>query len=287
MTMEKMRGDAVPDVDTAVPVSVAPAADGHVVITATTTIAGSPPAPDRTGPGAATAEVHARASLDVPHPAAPPAHPGYEPIRRVLDCTLAGGALLVLSPLWIAFAAAIRLTSPGPSLFARTVVGQGGRPFTYYKFRTMHHRNDDAHHRAFLEKFVRHNAPYALETDPVTGEEKPVYKVVRDPRVTPLGRLLRRTSLDEIPQLYNVLRGEMCIVGPRPPIEFEYQLYDEATMMRLSVPPGLTGLAQVRGRGRISFGEMVAHDLDYIRRRSTWLDLRIMAATIRVLYKGA
>jgi lipopolysaccharide/colanic/teichoic acid biosynthesis glycosyltransferase len=107
------------------------------------------------------------------------------------------------------------------------------------------------------------------------------------PRATTIGRLLRRTSLDEIPQLINVLRGEMSVVGPRPPIKFEYRLYDDPTKERLAVLPGLTGLAQVRGRGKVSFAEMVALDRDYIARRSLLLDVRIMLATARVLVKGA
>jgi lipopolysaccharide/colanic/teichoic acid biosynthesis glycosyltransferase len=151
----------------------------------------------------------------------------------------------------------------------------------------MQHRNDDSAHRAFLEQYVKQNRPFAVERDPATGEERPVFKVTRDPRVTAIGRLLRRTSLDEIPQLINVLRGEMSVVGPRPPIEFEYQLYDDATRARLAVLPGLTGLAQVRGRGRVSFAEMVVLDRAYIARRSLLLDVQIMLATARVLVKGA
>ncbi len=192
----------------------------------------------------------------------------YDSAKRCLDCALAGGALAAFSPLWLAIAAAIKLTSPGPVFFARTVVGRQGRPFVYYKFRTMRHRNDDSQHLAFLERNIKEDKPFTVERDPATGEERPVYKVVCDPRVTTVGRLLRRTSLDEIPQLLNVLRGEMSVVGPRPPIEFEYQFYDDETKRRLSVLPGLTGLAQVRGRGRVSFRDMVALDLDYVRRRS-------------------
>lgn len=217
----------------------------------------------------------------------PPAHRPYDSAKRCLDCALAGGALAAFSPLWLAIAAAIKLTSPGPVFFARTVVGRHGRPFVYYKFRTMRHRNDDSQHLAFLERNIKEDKPFTVERDPATGEERPVYKVVCDPRVTTVGRLLRRTSLDEIPQLFNVLRGEMSVVGPRPPIEFEYQFYDDETKRRLSVLPGLTGLAQVRGRGRVSFRDMVALDLDYVRRRSLLLDLKILVATIGVLSRGA
>ncbi len=215
-----------------------------------------------------------------------PARPLYDRASRWLNCAIAGGVLLVLSPLWLAIAAAIKLTSPGPVFFTRTVVGRHGRSFVYYKFRTMQHRNDDSAHRAFLERYVTENKPYRVERDPITGVERPIFKVVQDPRITAVGRLLRRWSLDEAPQLLNVLRGEMSLVGPRPPIEFEYQLYDEATKARLAVLPGLTGLAQVRGRGHLSFAEMVALDLEYIRRQSLLLDLKIMAATARVLFRG-
>jgi lipopolysaccharide/colanic/teichoic acid biosynthesis glycosyltransferase len=218
---------------------------------------------------------------------APPAHTFYDQGKRTLDCLVAGGVLIAFSPLWLTIAAAIKLTSPGPALFSRTVYGRYGRPFTYYKFRTMAHQNDDSAHRTFLEHYVRHNKPFAVERDPVTGEERPLFKLVRDPRVTALGRILRRTSLDEVPQLINVLRGEMSVVGPRPPIEFEYRMYDDAARARLAVLPGLTGLAQVHGRGRQSFAEMVALDMSYIRTRSLWLDVRIMAATLRVLVQGA
>ena len=199
---------------------------------------------------------------------------------------LAGGILLMLSPLWLAIAVAIKLTSSGPVFFTRTVVGRNGKRFTYYKFRTMRHGNDDSVHRAFLQHYVTENKPYRVQRDLVTGAERPVFKVVHDPRVTAVGRLLRRWSLDEIPQLLNVLRGEMSLVGPRPPIEFEYQLYDEATKARLAVLPGLTGLAQVRGRGRLSFAEMVVLDLQYIQRQSLLLDLQIILTTVRVLFRG-
>ena len=218
---------------------------------------------------------------------APPAHRFYDRISRWLDCVLAAGILVLFSPLWLAIAAAIKLSSPGPVLFSRTVIGRRGQPFVYYKFRTMYHGNDDSTHRAFLEQYVKEDKPFAVERDPGTGKESPVFKVVGDSRVTPPGRVLRRLSLDEIPQLLNVLRGEMSLVGPRPPVEFEYQLYDDATRARLAVLPGLTGLAQVRGRGRLSFTEMVALDLDYVRRRSLLLDLQIMIATVGVLWRGA
>jgi len=223
---------------------------------------------------------HAGADLVAPHA-------GYDRAARVLNFALAGAILLLLSPLWLLIAVAIRLSSPGPVFYTRTVIGRGGQPFTYYKFRTMTRNNDDSAHRAFLAAYVKDNRPFTVEWNPVTNVERPVFKVVDDPRVTGVGRVLRRTSLDEIPQLFNVLRGEMNIVGPRPPIEFEFEMYDASTMERLDVRPGLTGLAQVSGRGRLSFTEMVALDITYVRERSLQLDLRIMLATILVMCKGA
>jgi lipopolysaccharide/colanic/teichoic acid biosynthesis glycosyltransferase len=219
--------------------------------------------------------------------AVPPAHPGYDQLKRTMDLAIAVLVLVALAPLWLVVACAIKLTSRGPVLYSRTVVGRGGRPFVYYKFRTMRHGNDDSAHRAFLQSYVTENRPFAVETDERTGEQKSIFKVVGDPRVTPIGKLLRKSSLDEIPQLLNVLKGEMSVVGPRPPIEFEYQLYDEATKTRLGVLPGITGWAQVRGRGNLSFAEMCALDLEYIRRRSTFLDLKIIVATAGAMAKGA
>jgi len=214
-------------------------------------------------------------------------HAAYDRAARILNFVLAGAILLLLSPLWLLIAVAIRVSSPGPIFYTRTVIGRGAQPFKYYKFRTMTQDNDDSAHRAFLESYVKLNKPFAIERDPVTGQERAVFKVVGDPRVTGVGRVLRRLSLDEIPQLFNVLRGEMNIVGPRPPIEFEFEMYDASTMERLNVRPGLTGLAQVSGRGRLTFAEMVALDITYVRERSLLLDLRIMLLTVLVMCKGA
>ena len=235
-----------------------------------------------------TALAHPLTPVTPPDPfAAPKTHPFYDTTKRAVDGVAAGAILFMLSPLWLGIAAAIRLTSRGPILFTRTVMGRGGQPFVYYKFRTMRHNNDDSTHRKFIEGYVKENRPFAVERDPVTGEERKVFKVVRDPRVTPIGRLLRKLSLDEVPQLINVLRGEMSLVGPRPPVQFEYELYDEATRARLSVLPGISGWAQVVGRGQVSFDEMVALDLEYVRRRSLLLDLKIMVRTLSAMTKGA
>jgi lipopolysaccharide/colanic/teichoic acid biosynthesis glycosyltransferase len=189
------------------------------------------------------------------------------------------GALLLGAPLWLAIAAAIRLTSPGQVLYRGPVVGLNGRVFTYYKFRSMR-AGDDSHHRQWLRDFVRTDKPF-LDT-----EGRPVYKAVNDPRVTPFGRFLRRLSLDEIPQLINVVRGEMSIVGPRPPIPAEFEVYEDAARRRLAVKPGITGLYQVTARSRVPFSRMLAIDLDYIRRRSLLLDLSVIRRTVWAMMKG-
>ena len=194
---------------------------------------------------------------------------------RLLDIVVASAVLVLGSPLWLAIAVLIRVTSPGPALFRRTVVGKDGWHFTYYKFRSMVVA-DDSHHREWLREFVTRDAAYR------DGR----FKVVGDPRVTPVGRVLRRLSLDEVPQLLNVLRGDMSIVGPRPPIAEEYALYDDRCRLRLAVKPGITGLYQVTARSRVPFSQMLAIDLDYIERRSIRLDVAIMLRTIAVMVSG-
>jgi lipopolysaccharide/colanic/teichoic acid biosynthesis glycosyltransferase len=202
--------------------------------------------------------------------------PGYEIFKRLIDVTVAATTLVVLSPLWLTIAIAIRLTSPGPALFRRTVVGRRGESFTYFKFRTMV-VGDDSIHRRWLRDYVLRDHPY-------TGDS---YKVTNDSRITSIGRLLRGTSLDEAPQLINVLSGDMSIVGPRPPIEFEFNLYDDSAKRRLAVKPGITGLYQVTARGRASFSRMLSIDLEYIARRSVLLDVAIMARTATAMFSGA
>jgi lipopolysaccharide/colanic/teichoic acid biosynthesis glycosyltransferase len=199
----------------------------------------------------------------------------YAAASRLLDIAVATAVLVLLSPLWLAIAVLIRATSPGPALFRRTVVGKDGRPFTYYKFRSMV-AGDDSHHREWLREFVTSDAAYR------DGR----FKVVGDPRITPVGRVLRRLSLDEVPQLINVLRGDMSIVGPRPPIAEEYALYDDRCRRRLAVRPGITGLYQITARSRVPFSQMLAIDLDYIERRSIRLDVAIMLRTIAVMVSG-
>jgi lipopolysaccharide/colanic/teichoic acid biosynthesis glycosyltransferase len=196
-------------------------------------------------------------------------------VNRFLDIVIATAFLVLLCPFWLAIAALVRLTSPGPALFRATVIGRNGRPFVYYKFRTMV-AGDDGHHQRWLREFVTRDAPY----------QDGVYKVVGDSRITPVGRVLRRCSLDEVPQLINVLRGEMSIVGPRPPIPCEWDLYDDTARGRLAVRPGITGLYQVTARSRVPFSRMLALDLEYVRRRSLALNLAIMLRTVWVMLAG-
>ena len=200
--------------------------------------------------------------------------------KRPLDVAAAAALLLLSSPFWLLVALAIRLDSPGPVFHVQPAIGKGGRVFRFYKFRTMRAGSDDGRHRRYLQAFVR--------GEPV-DKESGVYKMARDPRITRAGRLLRRASLDELPQLINVLKGDMSIVGPRPPLPYEYELYDDRARQRLAVRPGITGLYQITERSRAPFERMVEIDLDYVRRRSLWLDLSIMLWTpaAMLLARGA
>ncbi len=209
----------------------------------------------------------------------------YEISKRIIDVTVSILALVLLSPLWLLITALIRLTSPGPAIYRTQTVGKDSRPFTLYKFRTMYIDNDESEHRHWLEEFVEHTKPYAVIEDR-DCQKKPIYKVIKDSRVTPLGRILRKSGLDEAPQFLNVLKGEMSVVGPRSPRVFEYEHYTEREKRRVEVLPGITGLYQVTGRSVVPFDEMVRIDLEYIEKRSLWLDLKIMLKTIPVMIMG-
>ena len=209
---------------------------------------------------------------------------GYKVAKRVLDVTIALLILFLFSPLWIGIAALIRLISPGPSLHRLyREVGMRGREFTMYKFRTMHYKNDDSIHRHVFSQFMQ---GHPVSFDVKGGIKNPIFKIMNDPRVTSIGRILRKTGIDEIPQLFNVLRGEMSIVGPRPSMYYEYELYAERDKRRLDVLPGITGLYQVTKRSQVSFEEMVGLDLEYLQNRSLWLDLKIMMMTPLIMITG-
>jgi lipopolysaccharide/colanic/teichoic acid biosynthesis glycosyltransferase len=209
----------------------------------------------------------------------------YERAKRVMDVTIALTSLVLLSPLLLVMAMIVKLTSRGPVLYRGTVHGRYGAPFTWHKFRTMIVDGDDKIHRQFIEAYVNESRGGSAPAVAADG----LYKLTPDPRVTRIGAFLRKTSLDEMAQMFDVLRGHMSIVGPRPPVPYEYQMYTEEDMERLTVLPGITGLAQVRARSKCSFAEMVALDREYIAHRSLAMDLRLMLETILVVLmrKGA
>src|SRR5207245_3532646 len=173
----------------------------------------------------------------------------------------------------LAIAAAIKLSSTGPILFRQERVGQSGVRFTVLKFRSMYSVNDSRIHKDYVTRFIAGSVkPGASEAN-----GKGIYKITKDPRLTHIGRFLRKTSLDELPQFLNVLRGEMSLVGPRPPIPYELEVYDIWHRRRvLEVKPGITGLWQVSGRSRLRFDDMVRLDLQYARAWSPWLDIKIV-----------
>lgn len=210
--------------------------------------------------------------------------PVYDAIKRVQDVTMSAVALTVLGPIWLLIALVIRVTSPGPVIYRqKNVIGRYGKPMTVYKFRTMYSNSDDSIHRRTIARFVQGEEIDTIEKD---GQKVPVYKMTRDPRVTPVGAVLRKSGLDEIPQLVNVLKGEMSIVGPRAPLAYEYEHYTERHKRRLEVMPGITGLYQVTARSAVPFERMIEIDLEYVANRSYWLDLKIMLATPWVLITG-
>jgi lipopolysaccharide/colanic/teichoic acid biosynthesis glycosyltransferase len=171
------------------------------------------------------------------------------------------------------------LDSPGPAMFVQDRIGKGGRRFRMYKFRTMTWDLDDSAHRAFMRAFVNGEIGQA-------ASEKVVFKPFRESQVTRVGRILRKTSLDELPQLINVLKGEMSLVGPRPNVPWEVDAYKEWHRERLNASPGITGLAQVNGRSCISFDRIVEYDIEYIENQSLRMDLQILWLTVRSVIRA-
>lgn len=208
---------------------------------------------------------------------APAASRLYEPVKRMIDVVSAGLGLVALSPLLGVCALAIGRDSAGPVLFRQQRIGENGKPFTMLKFRSMYTAADPKSHQEFTAGFIRG------EETPTEVDGQSLYKLVGDPRVTRVGKWLRKTSLDELPQLWNVLIGDMSLVGPRPPLQYEVDLYSPADRQRLAVKPGITGLWQVSGRNKTTFKRMVELDVEYIRRRSIRLDLSILIKTIPVV----
>ncbi len=203
--------------------------------------------------------------------------------KRLLDVTASLFVLVVGFPFFLAVALLIKLTSKGPVFYDQVRVGEHGEVFTLYKFRTMRPDNDDSIHREFARSFIQGR----MSNSSLDEKAPSVYKLTNDPRVTAVGNFLRKTSLDELPQFINILRGEMTIVGPRPPLQYELEHYEDWHKLRLEVKPGLTGLWQVSGRSSVTFNEMVKLDLYYIEHWSLLLDLKIMLRTIPVMLFGS
>jgi exopolysaccharide biosynthesis polyprenyl glycosylphosphotransferase len=202
--------------------------------------------------------------------------------KRAIDIVGSTILLLLLSPVLAVIALVIKLTSKGPVIFAQDRLGQFGKSFKCFKFRTMYVDSDPKIHREFVRQFIAGEG-----VQPKDDAEPAVYKITNDPRVTPIGRFLRRTSLDEFPQFWNVLLGEMSLVGPRPPVPYEFEQYDFWHRRRVhELKPGVTGLWQVSGRSRTSFNDMVRLDLRYSQSWSLWLDLKILLATPWAVFTG-
>jgi len=203
-------------------------------------------------------------------------------IKRLMDVVVSAVALLLLAPLFLLVALVVKLSSKGPILFKQERLGQFGKPFTFLKFRSMYVNNDPHIHREFMKRVISGN-----HEDEGDSQKQKYYKMTNDPRITRVGRFLRKTSLDELPQFFNVLRGDMSLVGPRPPLPYECQEYDIWHRRRVfEVKPGLTGLWQVNGRSRVRFDDMVRLDLQYVRSWSLWLDILILIKTPAAIMFG-
>jgi lipopolysaccharide/colanic/teichoic acid biosynthesis glycosyltransferase len=205
---------------------------------------------------------------------------GYSLAKRMLDIVFT----LLVSPLvllvGVVIAVCIKFDSEGPIFYRQKRIGQHGVEFEILKFRSMYVNCDDQLHRTSVEKFMNGHKLNDDE-DSVTA-----YKLVNDPRITRVGRLIRRASLDELPQFWNVLRGEMTLVGPRPPLAYEVELYTQRDWLRLSGKPGLTGLWQVYGRSRVTFENMVDMDIAYLQQQSLWNDIKLILLTVPVILLG-
>jgi lipopolysaccharide/colanic/teichoic acid biosynthesis glycosyltransferase len=207
-------------------------------------------------------------------------NPGYLRAKRVLDLSLTLLLLPFLCLVMAIVALLILLDSGGPVLFRQKRVGLNGREFECLKFRSMYVHSDDGSHRAAIQQFMSGQL-----LDETRRSANP-YKLNGDQRITRVGKFIRKTSLDELPQFFNVLRGEMSLVGPRPPLQYEVDLYSSHDLLRLAGKPGLTGIWQVYGRSRVSFSEMVEMDIAYLQAQSLRLDLKLIFLTIPVMIFG-
>ncbi len=202
----------------------------------------------------------------------------YNRAKRAFDIVATVPLLLLLAPAMLLIALAIKVTSPGPAILVQERVGKGGRVFDFYKFRSMYSNSDHGTDQRFAKDYINGN----YQSTPQDG----VFKPANDKRVTPVGKFLRKTSLDELPQLLNVLKGDMSLIGPRPSMPYEVDAYKPWHFRRLEVSPGITGLAQIRGRSSLTFQEIVKIDTEYIDRCSVALDLEILLKTLPVVLSG-
>jgi exopolysaccharide biosynthesis polyprenyl glycosylphosphotransferase len=199
-------------------------------------------------------------------------------IKRVFDVAASFLGLIALSPIMLIVAVLVKYTSPGPIIFKQIRLGAKGMPFTFYKFRSMRADTNDQIHRDFVLKLIdgKHSA---INNG---SNENPLYKIKADPRITPVGKFIRKTSIDELPQLFNVLKGDMSLVGPRPPLCYEAEKYQSWHLRRiLEMKPGITGLWQVEGRSRTGFDDAVRLDVRYLQNWSLLLDLKILFKTVK------
>ena len=213
--------------------------------------------------------------------------PGFQiTLKRMMDILGSVVGLILFSPLILIAAMAVKVTSPGPIIFRQSRFGRKGVRFPFYKFRSMYWDTDDHIHREYVANLIKGE----IEKINQGEKEAPLFKMKSDPRVTPVGKVIRKTSIDELPQFLNVLKGEMSLVGPRPPLPYEVEKYELWHLRRiLEVKPGMTGLWQVDGRSTTSFDDMVRLDLRYVQNWSLWLDIKILLKTIRAVLhpKGA
>jgi lipopolysaccharide/colanic/teichoic acid biosynthesis glycosyltransferase len=222
---------------------------------------------------------------------------GYSILKRSLDISVSALLLVLLAPLFLFLALLIMLDSPGSPIFAQERVAsirRGGKQrhhsevetFTFYKFRTMYTNANSALHREFTKAYINGDEKTLITLQKANPAENCKYKIANDPRITRVGRFLRKTSLDELPQFWNVLKGDMSLVGPRPPLPYEVEVYELGHLRRLEAKPGLTGLWQVTARSSVSFEEMVRLDIQYAESQSLWLDLKILCMTPMVVFSG-
>ncbi|MGR9107448.1 MAG: exopolysaccharide biosynthesis polyprenyl glycosylphosphotransferase [Gammaproteobacteria bacterium] len=207
-------------------------------------------------------------------------------LKRIIDVVGSITLLVIFLPIMLITALAIRLTSSGPIIFTQSRLGRHGIPFNFYKFRSMFVNNDDGIHRAYVQEFIKGNNEKVNNGQ----ADKPLYKLKSDPRITKVGKFIRKTSIDELPQLFNVLKGDMSLVGPRPPLAYEAEKYQTWHLRRiLDMKPGITGLWQVEGRGKAEWDDSVRLDIRYIKHWSLKNDLKILFKTVKevLMCRGA